>query len=310
MKILAKCIHGSRLYELHGEGSDHDFKSIFLPDASECLLMRATKNETKKIVEENSEFESFALQVFLRLCQNSEDITISMLHAEGDKILVDSDVYKYLRNNKSKFYTKKMVGSLGYAKSMTLKYGYRADRMTSVEKVLNFVKVAEEKGIVKLFQCWDDLPEGEFIYKGEDSKNNNKDNRFYEVVGKKLQATVAVSYAIEILTNLYNSYGDRVIAAKNMGGKDFKALSHSFRVGYQLYEIYKNGGFSYPLPQSQFIKDVKYGKLEYLKDNLDYKLNELITEVEQLSINSSLPDKIEQDWLDNIVLNCYNERKS
>jgi hypothetical protein len=305
MKILGKCVHGSRLYDLHGDSSDFDFKSIFLPDVKECLLMRATKNETKKIVEENSEYESFALQVFLRLCQNSEDITVAMLHADGDKVLFDSDIYKHLRENRSKFYTKRMIGSLGYARSMTLKYGFRADRMKAVEKVLEVLKLAESKGVGKLYQCWDDLPDGEFIYRGNDERNNHKDNRYYEVAGKKLQATIAVTYGLEIMNKLYEGYGDRVKIAKNMGGHDYKALSHSFRVGYQLYEIYKNGGFSYPLPQSQFIKDVKYGKYDLVEENLDVKLNDLITEVERLALAADLPEKISQNWLDSIVLGAY-----
>ena len=305
MKILGKCIHGSRLYDLHGESSDHDFKGIFLPDIKECLLMRATKNETKKIVEENSEFENFALQVFLRLCQNSEDITVAMLHAEGNKVLVDSDIYQYLRNNRTKFYTKRMTGSLGYARSMTLKYGFRADRMKAVEKVLAVLNKAESLGVAKLFQCWDELPEGEYIYRGNDERNNHKDNRYYEVAGKKLQATVAVSYAVEIINKLYEGYGDRVKIAKNMGGHDYKALSHSFRVGYQLYEIYKNGGFSYPLPQTEFIKNVKYGKFDLVEGNLDVKLNDLITEVERLALDSKFPEKTEQIWLDGMVMAEY-----
>lgn len=310
MKILAKCIHGSYLYGLNGDTSDHDFKGIFLPDIKDCLLMQATKNETKKIVEENSEYENFALQVFLRLCQNSEDITIAMLHADDSKLLVDSDIFKYLRENRSRFYTKKMVGALGYAKNMALKYGFRADRMKSVEKVLAALKKAESLGVAKLHQCWDDLPTGEYIERGVDSRSNHKDNRFYEVAGKKLQATVAVSYAVEIMQALYDGYGSRVKIAKNMNGQDMKAMSHSFRVGYQLYEIYKNGGFTYPLPQTDFIKGVKYGKFNFVDDNLDVKLNDLITEVENLSAVSNYPEKIKKEWLDSIVLSAYGADSS
>lgn len=305
MKILGKCIHGSRLYELHGENSDHDFKSFFLPDYKECLLMRATKNETKKVKEENAEYESFALQVFLRLCANAEDITVAMLHAEGNKILEDSDIYQFLRKNKEKFYTKRMVGSLGYAKSMSMKFALRADRMLAVEKFIGILKDAESKGVARMSQIWDSLPEGEYYYKGEEPTNRNADKRFFECAGKKVTATVAVNYALEIFQNLYDKYGDRVKIAKNLEGQDLKAISHSFRVGYQLYEVYKNGGFSYPLPQSEFIKDVKYGRLSFIEDNLDGKLNELISEVEELARNSSFPDKIDNIWLDDIVLNAY-----
>lgn len=305
MQILGKCVHGSRLYGLHSDSSDYDFKGILLPDLKDCVLMRATKHESHKAPEQNMEYEGFALQHFLRLSANAEDVTIAMLHAEGDKVIEDSDIYKFLRKNRAVFYTKRMTGALGYAKSMTLKYGYRADRMAAVEKVLKVLKLAQEKGVARLYQCWDDLPDGEHIYRGTDDKNNQKDNRYYEIAGKKLQATVDVNYAVEIIEKVFNQYGDRVKIAKNMDGTDFKALSHSFRVGYQLYEIYKNGGFSYPLPQSQFIKDVKYGKYDYLEHQLDVKLNNLITEVEELSANSTYPDKVDQNWMDGIVLDAY-----
>lgn len=305
MKILGKVIHGSKLYQLDGPTSDTDYKSIFLPDAKDCLLMRATKNENIKIKEENSEYEGFCLQSFLTLAARAEDVAITMLHASDDKILEDSEIYKYLRENRAMFYTKKMVGSLGFAKNMALKYGYRADRMLAVEKVQSVLSKSIEKGFARLWQIWDDLPDGEYIYRGDDSRNNNKDNRYYEVAGKKLQATVDVQYAFDIIDKLYNSYGDRVKIAKSMGGNDLKALSHSFRVGYQLKRIYTEGDLFYPLKETDFIKDVKYGKLNYVDDKLDEKLNDLITEVENLAKNSIYGDNVDQKWLDSIVLNAY-----
>ena len=52
MKILAKCIHGSKLYGLDGPDSDTDYKAIFQSDLRDLILMRAAKNETKKISED------------------------------------------------------------------------------------------------------------------------------------------------------------------------------------------------------------------------------------------------------------------
>lgn len=306
MNIIGKCVAGSRLYELHGDNSDYDYKGIFLPPLRDCILMRASKSESYKLKDENGEYEGFALQKFLNLARNSEDIVITMLHACGNKVLVDSDIYKYLRDNRKKFYTKEMIGALGYAKSMAFKYGFRADRMAAVEKCLNALKVGEAKGVVKVFQMWADLPQGEHIIYGIDERNNHTDKRYMEVAGKKIQSTVAVSYAVEILQAAYDRFGSRVQIAKSMDGNDVKALSHSFRVGFQLKAIYKDGGFEYPLKESSFIKDVKYGRLDFEKDNLDVKLNDLIKEVEELSLQSTLPKKTDQDLLDQIVLNAYH----
>ena len=53
MKILAKVIHGSKLYGLDSESSDTDYKGIFKNDLRELILMTAAKNETYKIKEAN-----------------------------------------------------------------------------------------------------------------------------------------------------------------------------------------------------------------------------------------------------------------
>lgn len=309
---LGKVVHGSRLYQLDGPNSDFDYKGIHLPDIRDCLLLRATKNAQSKEGEQNGEDkaavkedESYALQSFLALAARAEDVAISMLHAPDDKVVEDSPIFASLRADRTQFYTSRMTGSLGYARNMALKYGYRADRMADAERVLAALKTAESKGAGKVWQIWDDLPTGQYITKTDDARNNQQDTRVYEIAGKKLQATIAVSYAIEIIERLVNSYGARVQAAKQMGGDDMKALSHSLRVGYQLLHIYRDGGFTYPLPESDLIKAVKYGKLSYVDDHLDVVLNDLITEVEQLAESSTYPARVDQAWLDSLVLSAY-----
>ncbi len=120
MKILAKVLHGSRMYGLDGPNSDTDYKGIFLPPLDQLILMRASKNETYNIKEDNAEYENYALQKFLQMCCNAEDITISLLHASPHHVITDSPVYKYLRENKEKFYTKGMIGGLKFAKNYGL----------------------------------------------------------------------------------------------------------------------------------------------------------------------------------------------
>lgn len=305
MKILAKVIHGSHLYGLDGPNSDRDYKAIHLPPLEDCLYLQACKNTNSKDEVNDIENESFALQRFLQLASNSESIAIDLLHCSDNHILETSNIWEDLRLDRDKFYTKKMIGSLGYAKNMALKYGYRADRMEAAKNVYDYLRVAFQEGASRLYQCWDNLPFGEYIYKSVDERNNNVDNRIYEVAGKKLQATIRMEYAIEIIGKLVQSYGQRVQIANSMGGTDWKAISHSFRVGYQLYHIYKNGGFTYPLPENEFLRDVKYGKLNYINDQIDQKLNNLITEVEQLSNTSGYPDKVDQEWIKSIILEAY-----
>lgn len=307
-KTIVKVVHGSRLYGLAGPSSDTDYKGIHLPSRDDCLLGSICRNSQQTEHTQNGkiEFESFALQEFIKLLVNSESVALDMLHSSDNDIIGECHpIWKELRSNRKLFYTKSMVGSLGYAKNMALKYGFRADRMAALEKVLIFLKSAQNKGVGKLYQCWDDLPTGEHIEFGNEERNNNVDKRFYEVAGKKLQATIDINYALEIIESSYNRYGDRVKAAKEMNGSDLKAISHSFRVGYQLLHIYQDGGFSYPLPETEFLRDVKFGKLDIQNDKLDIMLNDLINKVEELSKNSNYYKRVPKEIYEDFILKAY-----
>lgn len=305
MKILAKVIHGSKLYQLDEPDSDIDYKGLFLPDVSELLLMRAQKNERKK-VSENVEYENFALQNFVKLVARGEDVAITMLHASDNKVVIDSDIYKYLRKNRKMFYTKSLTGSLGYAKEQAFKYALRADRINAVAYVIEILERAKAIGVARIFQIYDDLPEGKYCVKEIEPLNRSEDKRFFECAGKKVTSNTSIDYAIDIYKNLYNLYGDRVKIANSLDGKDYKSISHAFRCGYQLRAIYVDGGFEYPLRETQFLRDVKFRKVNYLKDNLDEKLNLLISEVEELSKKSTFPEKIDQISLDKIIFKAYD----
>lgn len=307
--LLGTTIHGSKLYRLDGPGSDTDLKSLHLPSLNDCVLLRATKNSQTKEGEgaAKEEHESIALQEALRFAANGEDIMVTILHATDSDIIADSPTYQFLRANRKRFYTKRMRGSLGFATGQSLKYAIRADRMAVVEKVIAALERAETKGVAKLYQCWDDLPDGEHIVRTTSLNNRDAvDKRIYEVAGKGLPATISPMYGLEILRKIHDAYGERVRAAKNMSGKDFKSLSHSFRVGCQLKHIYQDGGFTFPLPESDFIRDVKFGRLSYLDDKLGEKLDGLISEVERLAEASNYPERVDQKFLDSLILSAYN----
>ncbi len=146
---------------------------------------------------------------------------------------------------------------------------------------------------------------GEHVTKRLNERDRGQDKRVLDVVGKLLPATISPDYALGILRRVRDGYGERVRTAKAIGGDDTKALAHSFRVGYQLRHLFADGDFSYPLPESGFLRDVKYGRLRYHEDHLDDRLNALITEVEAAAVASTLPEKVDQAWLDSIVLTAY-----
>jgi len=276
-----------------------------LPPVNDCLLLRASRNIGTKS-ERNSvkvECESFALQEFLALAARGEDVAISMLHVDNRHVISGSPLFTYLRTNRARFYTSRMAGMVGYARGMAAKYALRADRMDTVVKVIAVLESLPPTS--RLAQWWDQLPTLPHTRFFENPADRGADKRIYEVCGKGLPATITPAYGLGIMEGLRDSYGERVKAARGTSGADLKAISHSFRVGYQLKHIYQDGDFYFPLPETDFIKAVKTGKLNYVDDKLDEKLNDLISEVERLAETSTYPESVDRTWLDRLVLEAY-----
>jgi len=94
----------------------------------------------------------FSLQKFLQMLIYGEDIAITSLHSKD--VLIDSDIFKYLRENRKKFYTKRILGASKYAKSQSLKYALRADRMNAVKLVIEKLEDAVSRGVLKIYQIY------------------------------------------------------------------------------------------------------------------------------------------------------------
>jgi hypothetical protein len=309
--ILAKTLHGSRMYGLDNPLSDVDHKAIHLPALHECLLLRAPRNVNTKDESGSvkTEFESFALQEFMALASRGEDVALCMLHSPDSAVYQTSLTFDTLRRERHRFYTKSMSGMCGFSRSMAAKYGLRADRMGTVEAVIKVLEGMIADGVAKLGQEWSRLPELPHTTKGENLLDRNADKRVYTVVGKGLTAGIAPAYALGIMEKVRDSYGERVKAAHAMDGQDRKAVSHSFRVGYQLRTLFNTGTFSFPLAETPFIRAVKEGRLNYVTDGLDVRLNDLIAEVEELAAKSTFPDKVDQSWCDNVILEAYDQTR-
>lgn len=303
MNILAQIVAGSRLFGMEGRNSDTDIKSIHLPSLRDCVLGRV--QETISVKGGATESESFSLARFFQLACNAEDLAMQILHAPKDKRQIDSGIYEQLRLTRHRFYTKSMTGSLKFARSMAAKYNARSDRMEITKTVLDILIAAKREGGMRVRDCWDSLPETVHTAKGIAEHNTSSDKRYYSLCGRQLQATANLDAAIETAQILFDSYGSRVRQATTLDGRDLKSISHSFRVGFQLKAIYTKGTFTYPLEETPFLRAIKFGEVSYTDDGLDEKLNNLITEVEELAAKSSFPEKVDQAWCDQCILDAY-----
>lgn len=312
MKIIVKSIFGSQLYGTNSENSDTDVKGIYLPSLEDCLLnqisntINTTSKEIKsaKNTKDDIDTEIFSLQYFMRLALNGEMIVLDLLHTPENMLIETSSIWMKLRNMRSEFYSKNLFGYLGYIRKQTARYCVKGERLKAMKEVLNILsndKLIKQN--YKLNKLWDKLPINEYCQ----FVQNDNEKRFeqYQCCGKLLQPTMSCEYAYNIVKEMYNSYGERAKQAEANEGIDWKAVSHAFRVGLQLKEIYETGDLKYPLKDRDFIKDVKYGKFHYKNDKIGEKLDDLLLEVEKLSKNSNFPEKINKEKLDKFILDCY-----
>jgi predicted nucleotidyltransferase len=308
MNLILKMIHGSHLYGTNSELSDKDYKGIYLPNINDCILNRISKtiqNKTKigqgKNCPTDVDEEIFSLQYFIQLAINGEMIVLDMLHCPEQFLIQASPIWDKLHSYRSKFYSKNLAGYLGYIRKQTAKYCVKGSRLDAMKQVLDVL--SKYDGDLKLTQAWPKLPINEY----SQIVTNPKENRykFYSCCGKCLHETMSISYAKKIVEDTYNRYGDRAKAAQDNAGIDWKAVSHAFRAGLQLQEIYTTGDLKYPLKDAQIIKDIKYGKYHYVNDGIGEKLDNLLLVVEDLAKKSDFPEKIDKDFLNDFILSCY-----
>lgn len=310
MNILFKGLFGSRLYETHGEDSDEDYKGIFIVPIRECILGGYSRNiniktnleKNVKNTSEDSDTELYALQEFIKLALQGQTVTIDMLSTPKDKILISSPEWEILVKNRKRFYTKKMNAFYGYSRAQLLKYSCRAEKLNAFKDFVEIISKFDQK--LQLKDIWNELPENEFYKKIKDDKQRN----FFEINGKKMQEFATIEFIKQLIQIQIDDYGKRVKQAAQTENFDYKAASHAFRVAFELKQIVETGDLIFPLPETEFIKKVKYGQLHFINDGLSQKLEDLLDEVGDLCHSSSLPEKPDRKWAEEFIIECYSNQ--
>lgn len=300
MNLLAKIEYGSRLYGTSVPESDRDYRAIYLPSLKECML-GTVRHAWEDKTEEDTSY--FSLQHFMRLAAEGQSIAIELLAAPSNKVVGTSEVWASLQADRARFYTKSMYSFLGYAKTMAGKYSLRIDRLNETQMILAVLEV-HAGGDERLGDIWDELPVSLNAEKTENQRNLGGDKRAYRVCGRELQATVTVEHAYSVIKTIYDSYGARVRRAK-AGQIEWKALAHAFRAALQCKEIVETGDLHFPLRDAGWLREVRLGHVDFITNGLDRKLDDLITEVQAKMDASTLPPKVDQEYVESVILDAY-----
>jgi hypothetical protein len=299
---VVKILFGSHLYGTNTPDSDHDYKGIFLPSRRHLLLGRIPKtfnHSTGDHFSKNGagdvDIERFSLHYFLKLAIEGQTVAFDMLHAPPEFILSKSPTWDFIVANRGLFYTKNLKAFVGYARRQVSKYGIRGSRLHAAKTVVKVLDGYSPE--TRLAKLWADLPAGEHFHNLPDTGLVKQ----YQVCGRTLQSTITVFYATGILNKFIEGYGARAKLAEQNKGIDWKAVSHALRAAYQVREILIDNTITFPLKDREYLAAVKCGKVDYLTDAAP-TLENLMGEVEDLSVKSTLPDKVNAEFWENFLM--------
>ncbi|WBF80326.1 thioredoxin [Escherichia phage vB_Eco_F27] len=321
MKTIMKGYFGSHLYGTSTPESDVDFKEIYVPHARDILtgnvkehMSKNTNNTSSKNTKDDVDHELYSLKYFFKLAADGETVALDMLHTPPSLVVKSDlpDVWKYIQDNRSRFYTTNMKSYLGYVRKQASKYGVKGSRLAVLRQALKrsneWGQYFDNGAVIRLSHMKNVLPVGEFASWVETENEKTGKQTFYNLLDRKFQDTLTNKEFNAILVKLEENYGERARKAEANEGIDWKALSHACRGGLQLLEIYKTGDLVYPLQDAPFILDVKLGKHTF--KTVQEFLEDIVDQVEQASeqaTKNGMQQKVDMSFWDDFLEQVYLE---
>ncbi|EPZ4757113.1 DNA polymerase beta superfamily protein [Escherichia coli] len=321
MKTIMKGYFGSHLYGTSTPESDVDFKEIYVPHARDILtgnvkehMSKNTNNTSSKNTKDDVDHELYSLKYFFKLAADGETVALDMLHTPPSLVVKSDlpDVWKYIQDNRSRFYTTNMKSYLGYVRKQASKYGVKGSRLAVLRQALKrsneWGQYFDNGAVIRLSHMKNVLPVGEFASWVETENEKTGKQTFYNLLDRKFQDTLTNKEFNAILVKLEENYGERARKAEANEGIDWKALSHACRGGLQLLEIYKTGDLVYPLQDAPFILDVKLGKHTF--KTVQEFLEDIVDQVEHASeqaAKNGMQQKVDMSFWDDFLEQVYLE---
>lgn len=316
MNVIMRTIFGSQLYGSNTPTSDTDYKSVFIPSARDIILQRAkgvvsnsTKDDnTAKNSAEDIDDESFSLYKLMQMLNAGDMIATELLFVPKDKLIVTSPLWDSLVTNRTFLVSKEIKGFKGYVSKQVSKYGVKGSRVAAVRLVLDFLKTCSITNKIGDYSLrWRMFEEAnEFINVVDIAQPSGKSMFHLEVCGRKLPYTVSVKEGVNVLQKLFDNYGARALQAENNEGVDWKSTAHAVRVCQQAIELLDTGHITFPRPNAQELIAIKTGQFTF-KD-ISERLEVYMEEIETKSAHTSLIDKIDPEFVEDIIYHNYTNQ--
>lgn len=333
---------GSRLFGTSTENSDIDIKGVFIPTTYQILMNKVpeqykytskkglecpidAENQARQLLsfvchktnlpytherkdvdthglkntKDDFDIELISIHKFMKLLSEGDTMALDMLHTTGQNIVHSNLFWGSIVLNRERFYTKDLTKFVEYCRRQAAKYGIKGFRVHALKEFLSYLESIPN--YLKLREVWDDIEENEYVTKRFPTESE-KFNTLY-VCGKCFHETVRISHILPIIKRYYEEYGSRAIQASLNEGVDWKAVSHAIRAAYEIKEILIGNKITFPLKEANIIRDVKLGKMDFTSEVAPL-LESLAKDLEVLALDSKLPQAVDKDFADRMVLKC------
>ena len=307
MKIIVQAVAGSHLFGTNTEKSDKDFKGVFIPSGHDILI--GNYDDTKVIktnltntrnTSEDTDIELYSLRKFLKMCENGDTAALELLFTPEQFIIQKTPEWDEILAMRDKLLCKSVKAIIGYSRQQAAKYGAKGSRLGELSQLNDYLKeLSKTQNTNKIKNIFEDIQtfcknkNHIVVIKMQNPAKGVEEIDGISILGSKFDHHVTVGSLSKWCSDKFKEYGQRAREAKNNNGIDWKALSHALRVCIQAKELLSTGHIT--LPHSgdnlKLLMDVKQGNYNF--DLIDGLLDSELTQVEELSKSSFLPEKID-----------------
>jgi hypothetical protein len=336
MKTLFRVIVGSQSYGTNVEGSDIDYKGIYAQDIDELIGFGY-----KEQINTNKDDTSYEIRRFVELLESANPTVLEMLFSPEDCIVEKHPAFDFLIENRHKFLTKKCLFSFGgyaiaqikKAKGLDKKMNWEKDRITrktpidfvyayiagKTVPVSEFLKInnfnQDNCGLVALDHfrdCYSLYYDsfGDLKYNGIITEDSNevrlssvpKDETPWTVVyynkdGYTMHCKDYKEYTEWLKNRNTQRYVDLASHDQQIDGKN---LLHTRRLLDMAMEIAQTGTIHVRRPNVEYLKSIRKGLVSL--DEIIETAEKDIKSLDELYKNSNLPDKVDREFVNNLLL--------
>ena len=322
MSTLVKMQFGSHVYGTNVPTSDHDYKAVHLPLGRDILLQRPqntinvkTKlDDTKKNTAEDTDFESFSLQQYLKLLLEGQTVALTMLFTPDRWILDTSEEWERISVSKARFLHRGVSAFAGYCRQQANKYGVKGSRVAATRVAVTTLEhlIQKHGHLTKLRDIWPEIEAmvatgiEHMAIVAEVTPRLGGSVRMLDVCNRKAQEHITLKEAHKIFKHLFDEYGQRALQAEKNEGVDWKAMMHATRVCREAEELLLTHSISYPRPEADLLLRIRKGELPYrqVAELLETGLERLL-ECQRLS---TLPEGPDRAFAEDLVAELYGKQ--